>query len=86
MAQAQWCGPCKLIEPLVQSIADDYDGKVKVVKVDTDVHKDVVGQYGIYGLPLLIAFKNGDELRRHEGALNKAQLLDFVQTAFPEVA
>ena len=55
---AEWCGPCKMIAPLLDAVADEYDGKLKVVKVDIDSNQGVPGQYGVRGIPTLLLFKN----------------------------
>ena len=57
---AEWCGPCKMIAPLVDQIASEYEGQLKVGKLDADEHQDVLMQYGIMSIPTLILFKGGE--------------------------
>lgn len=64
---AEWCGPCKMIAPLVDQIADEYQGKIKVGKLDADAHPDVLMRYGIMGIPTLILFKGGEAVERVTG-------------------
>ena len=61
---AEWCGPCKMIAPLVDQIATEYTGKIKVGKLDADEHQDVLMKYGIMSIPTLILFKGGEPVVR----------------------
>jgi thioredoxin 1 len=72
---AAWCGPCKMIAPILDDLAEQYAGKLKIAKVDVDANKEVPGKYGIRGIPTLILFKNGEPAATKVGALSKAQLL-----------
>ncbi len=76
---AEWCGPCKMIAPVLDEIAADYEGKIKVCKVDVEAHPDISPKFGIRGIPTLIIFKNGNVEATRVGALSKTQLVDFVQ-------
>ncbi|TXS94254.1 thioredoxin TrxA [Parahaliea maris] len=76
---AEWCGPCKMIAPVLDEIAAEYDGKLKVCKVDVDANPDIPPKFGIRGIPTLIVFKNGNAEATKVGALSKSQLTDFVQ-------
>jgi thioredoxin 1 len=76
---AEWCGPCKMIAPLLDAVADEYDGKLKVVKVDIDSNQGVPGQYGVRGIPTLLLFKNGAVAATKVGALSKSQLTSFLE-------
>ncbi|MBN7798248.1 thioredoxin TrxA [Parahaliea mediterranea] len=76
---AEWCGPCKMIAPVLDEIASEYDGKLKVCKVDVDANPDIPPKFGIRGIPTLIVFKNGNAEATKVGALSKSQLADFVQ-------
>lgn len=73
---AEWCGPCKMIAPIVEEIAREYDGKLRVAKVDADVNQDVIMQYGIMGIPTLILFKGGQPVERITGYKPKDKILD----------
>ena len=78
---AEWCGPCKMIAPIVEEIASDYAGKVKVGKVNVDFNNQVAMQYGIRGIPALLVFKGGSVANQIVGAVPKnniTQILDEV--------
>ncbi|MFO0747609.1 MAG: thioredoxin [Myxococcota bacterium] len=72
---ATWCGPCRAIAPIVDEIANEYAGKLKVGKVDTDRHQRYAAQFGISSIPALLVFKNGAIVDRIIGAKPKAALL-----------
>lgn len=78
---AEWCGPCRMIAPSLDQLAEEYAGKVKIVKVDTEAAQQVPSKYGIRGIPTLILFKGGEPVDQVVGAVPKpvlAQLLDTV--------
>lgn len=64
---AEWCGPCKMVGPIVEEIAAEYDGKMRVAKMNVDENGNTPGNYGIRGIPTLILFKNGEEAARLVG-------------------
>lgn len=64
---AEWCGPCKMIAPIVDQLADEYGGKLKVGKLDADEHQSVLMRYGIMSIPTLILFKGGEAVARITG-------------------
>ena len=72
---ADWCGPCRMIAPSVEQIAEDYDGSIKVAKVDVDDNPAIPGRYGIVGIPTLMLFKDGEVVERITGALPKDAIL-----------
>jgi len=76
---AEWCGPCKMIAPILDEIAADYGDKLKICKVDIDANPDIPGKFGIRGIPTLIVFKGGNAEATKVGALSKTQLTDFIQ-------
>lgn len=76
---ATWCGPCKRIAPLIDALADKTDGRLKVCKIDIDDNPRSPMKYGIRGVPTLMLFKDGEKVAQHVGALNGAQLDDFVR-------
>ncbi len=76
---AEWCGPCKMIAPVLDEIADEYAGKLKVAKVDVDANPEIPPKFGIRGIPTLIIFKGGNAEATKVGALSKTQLADFVK-------
>ncbi|MFH1372249.1 MAG: thioredoxin [bacterium] len=71
---AAWCGPCKMIAPILEEVAGEYGDRVKVTKVDVDANSVVAGKFGIMSIPSLLFFKNGEEVDRVIGAIPKAQL------------
>ena len=71
---AEWCGPCKMIAPVVDELASDYDGKAVVGKVDVDSNPEVAGKFGIRSIPTLLVFKNGELVERLQGVQPKAKL------------
>ena len=75
---AEWCGPCKMIAPVLEEIATEYAGKLKVCKVDVDSNAGIPEKFGIRGIPTLIVFKDGNAVDTKVGALSKTQLTEFV--------
>jgi thioredoxin 1 len=75
---AEWCGPCKMIAPILDEIATDYAGRLKVCKVDVDSNAGIPEKFGIRGIPTLIVFKDGNAVETKVGALSKTQLAEFV--------
>lgn len=75
---AQWCGPCKMIAPILDEIAEEYNGKLKVAKMNVDNNTEVPGKHGVRGIPTLILFKDGHPVATRVGALTKAQLVEFL--------
>ncbi len=72
---AVWCPPCKMIDPIVKQLAQEWAGKVKVVKLDADENPNILMQYGVLGIPTLILFKGGQEAERLTGYLPKDKLV-----------
>lgn len=72
---ADWCPPCKMIDPIVDQITEEYAGKLRVVKLNTDTNPDMIQRYGIMGLPTLILFKNGEAVERVTGFKPKNQIV-----------
>ena len=72
---AEWCGPCKMIAPIVDEIAEEYDGQVRVAKVDADANQNVLMQYGVMGIPTLILFKGGEPVERITGFKPKDKIV-----------
>ncbi|HEX4858742.1 MAG TPA: thioredoxin TrxA [Usitatibacteraceae bacterium] len=75
---AEWCGPCKMIAPILDEVARDYAGRLKVAKLNIDENQNTPPQYGIRGIPTLMLFKNGNVEATKVGALSKAQLSAFI--------
>ena len=78
---AEWCGPCKMIAPILDEIATEYAGKLKVAKVNIDDNQETPAKYGIRGIPTLMVFKNGNIEATKVGALSKSQLAAFIDSA-----
>ena len=77
---AEWCGPCKMIAPVLEEMAGTYAGKIKIAKMDVDAKQEVPAKYGIRGIPTLILFKNGQEVAKKVGAMSKSQLTAFLDS------
>jgi thioredoxin 1 len=77
---ADWCGPCKAIAPIMNEVAEEYQGKLKVVKLNIDANPQTPTQYGIRGIPTLMLFKNGDMEAVKVGAVSKSQLSAFIDS------
>ena len=78
---AEWCGPCKMIAPVLEELADEYGEKLKICKMDVDANPDTAPKYGIRGIPTLILFNNGELAGTKVGALSKTQLTEFIDSA-----
>ena len=76
---AEWCGPCKMIAPVLDEIANDYAGKLKVCKIDVDANTETAPKFGIRGIPTLMIFKGGNAEATKVGALSKTQLTEFIE-------
>ena len=75
---AEWCGPCKMIAPILDEVSKDYDGRLRVTKMNVDENRTVPGKFGIRGIPTLMLFKDGQLAATKVGALSKAQLTAFL--------
>jgi thioredoxin 1 len=75
---AEWCGPCKMIEPLLNELAGKYEGRLKFAKLNIDDNPSTPPKYGIRGIPTLMIFKDGDVEATKVGALSKSQLTTFI--------
>ena len=77
---AEWCGPCKMIAPVLEDMAKEYSGRLTVAKLDIDANPGITSQFGIRGIPTLILFKGGKPHAQKVGALSKSQLAAFVDS------
>jgi thioredoxin 1 len=77
---AEWCGPCKMIAPILDEVAKEYEGRVKVAKLNIDENQSTPPKYGIRGIPTLMLFKNGNVEATKVGALSKSQLTAFIDS------
>lgn len=75
---ATWCGPCKMLAPIVEKVADETVGKYKVGKLDIDDAPSITQRYGIRGVPTVLVFKNGEKVGQHVGVTNKETLLKLL--------
>tara|TARA_B100001123_G_C14920977_1_gene871742 strand:- start:257 stop:577 length:321 start_codon:yes stop_codon:yes gene_type:complete len=75
---AEWCGPCKMVGPVLEELATELDGKVKIVKVNVDENNQTAVQFSIRSIPTLIIIKNGQVQAQHIGAASKSQIKEFI--------
>ncbi|MDQ4075110.1 MAG: thioredoxin [Chloroflexota bacterium] len=76
---ATWCGPCRMIAPVLEEIADEYDGQLKVTKLDVDQNPNTAMQFGVQSIPTLIIFKNGEPVERLIGYMPKGRLVEKIK-------
>ncbi|MBI4381327.1 MAG: thioredoxin [candidate division NC10 bacterium] len=75
----EWCGPCKMVAPIMEEIAGEYDGELKIAKLDVDENGETARRYGVKSIPTLILFTNGQSVERLVGAMPKEQLLSRIR-------
>jgi len=75
---APWCGPCKAIGPMIDELAEEYDGKLRIAKMNVDDNPATPGKYGIRAIPTLILFKDGEKVDQITGAVGKTQLTELI--------
>ena len=75
---AEWCGPCKMIAPILDEVSKTYDGKLRVAKMNVDENRDVPAKYGIRGIPTLMLFKDGQMASMKVGAMPKAKIVEWL--------
>lgn len=75
---APWCGPCKMIAPILEDVASEFEGSVKVCKINVDENSEIAARYGVRGIPTLMLFNNGEVAGTKVGALAKSDLLAFI--------
>jgi thioredoxin 1 len=75
---AEWCGPCKMIAPILEEVVDEFEGKLTIGKLNVDENNETPPKYGIRGIPTLLLFKGGNVVGTKVGALTKSQLVDFI--------
>ena len=73
---AEWCGPCKMLAPVIEEVADEYTGRIKVGKLDIDDNRKTPGEYGIQGVPTLIIFQNGEPVKKFVGLISKDKITE----------
>lgn len=77
---AEWCGPCKMIAPILDEVSKDYDGRLRVAKMNVDENQSTPSKYGIRGIPTLMLFRGGEVVATKVGALSKSQLSSFLDS------
>ncbi|MBP9714680.1 MAG: thioredoxin TrxA [Sterolibacterium sp.] len=77
---AEWCGPCKMIAPILDEVAKEYAGKLKIAKLNIDDNQKTPGEYGVRGIPTLMLFKGGNVEATKVGAVSKSQLTAFIDS------
>jgi thioredoxin 1 len=77
---ADWCGPCKMLAPILKDAKEELGDAVKIVKIDVDKNEALAAKYQVRGVPTLILFKNGQQLWRQSGVLQKAQIVDLIKS------
>ncbi len=75
---AEWCGPCKVVGPIIEDLSKEYEGRMRFVKVDVDQNADLAAKYGIQGIPTLLFFKGGQEVGRTVGAAPRDRLVQEI--------
>ncbi|UCC89383.1 MAG: thioredoxin [Anaerolineales bacterium] len=83
---AEWCGPCKVIAPILDQIAVEYDGRIKITKMDVDQNNQTAMQLGVQSIPTLILFKNGQAVERLVGSMPKDRLLSRILPHLPSAS
>ena len=78
---AEWCGPCKMIAPILDEIADEYQGKLTIAKLNIDENQETPQKYAVRGIPTLMIFKDGEVAATKVGAVSKSQLSAFIDSA-----
>lgn len=78
---ATWCGPCKMLLPILDTVKDELGDQVKIVKIDVDKNKALASQYHVRGVPTMILYKNGKQVWRQSGVVEKMELLNIIKTA-----
>ena len=77
---AEWCGPCRMLSPVLDQISEEYTGKLKIVKINVDESNVTAATYGVRGIPTLLLFKDGKVVDTKVGSLPKSQLTTFIET------
>ncbi|MBZ9629589.1 thioredoxin [Salegentibacter sp. LM13S] len=77
---ADWCGPCKTLAPILKDVKAELGDGVKIVKIDVDKNQELAGKYQVRGVPTMILFKNGEQLWRQSGVLQKAEIIEVINS------
>lgn len=76
---AEWCGPCRMVSPVIEDLANEYSGKLRFLKLNVDENQDIAAKYEIFSIPTLLIFKNGNIIGQHIGATSKDVLKNFIE-------
>ena len=79
---ADWCGPCKMLAPILKQVKDDLGNQVKIIKVDVDKNQELAGKFQVRGVPTMVLFKKGKQLWRQSGVLQKQQIVDVINSHY----
>ena len=82
---AEWCGPCRMIGPIIEELATDYEGKALIAKVDVDSNSELSAQYGVRSIPTILIFKDGEVVDKHVGMATKAALMEKIEAQLAAV-
>lgn len=77
---AEWCGPCKMLAPILKQVKDELGDEIKIVKIDVDKNQSLASKYGVRGVPTMLLFKNGKQLWRQSGVLQKNDIVKVVRS------
>lgn len=77
---ADWCGPCKMLAPILKEVKAEMGDGVKIVKIDVDKNQELAGKYQVRGVPTMMLFKNGQQLWRQSGVLQKTEIIDIIKS------
>ena len=77
---ADWCGPCKMLAPILKQVKDDLGNQVKIIKVDVDKNQELAAKFQVRGVPTMVLFKEGKQLWRQSGVLQKQQIVDVINS------
>lgn len=78
---AEWCGPCKMIAPMIEELATEYEGKATIGKINVDNESDIAARYNVSSIPTLLVIKNGEEAKRFVGVTSKSDLAEAIDSA-----
>lgn len=78
---AEWCGPCKTMSPILKDVKDSLKDKVSIIKIDVDKNQTLAAKYQVKGVPTMLLFKNGKQIWRQSGVLQKSELISIITTA-----
>ena len=79
---AEWCGPCKMFAPILDQLSEEYEGKIKIIKIDIDTEPELAAEYNIMSIPTIVFFNNGKVANRHVGLMPKDMLIEKVKEVF----